>query len=163
LNGGHYTAMAKNYIDGEWYEFNDHQVSKIIKSDTQKLINNNAYILFYQKRGIDFNNIVDYSKIKNKLQLINGKEKFDPAAIEFPMEHLRSSSKDTVVAKQGSKTQMEMFDEPMLSASSSFREVKYEDKPTYVDWLERELDLDVHFGQSEAEESLPPMELQVVE
>lgn len=47
LNGGHYTAMAKSYIDNEWYDFNDHQVSKIIKSDTQRLISNNAYILFY--------------------------------------------------------------------------------------------------------------------
>lgn len=58
------------------------------------------------------------------------------------MEHVVSPNKSTPVAKQGSKTQMEMFDEPMLSASSSFKEIKYEDKPTYVDWLERELDLD---------------------
>lgn len=24
LNGGHYTAVAKNYVDKGWYEFNDH-------------------------------------------------------------------------------------------------------------------------------------------
>ena len=84
LNGGHYTAIAKNYVDGNWYEFNDHQVIKINKNDTQKIITNHAYILFYQKKGIDFENIVDYSMIKNKLELLNGKEKFNPKSIEFP-------------------------------------------------------------------------------
>lgn len=37
------------------------------KNDERKIINSNAYILFYQKRGIDFENIDDYDKIKNKL------------------------------------------------------------------------------------------------
>lgn len=34
LNGGHYTAIIQNYIDKEWYEFNDHQVIKINKYET---------------------------------------------------------------------------------------------------------------------------------
>jgi ubiquitin carboxyl-terminal hydrolase 4/11/15 len=29
LNGGHYTAFAKNAIDGKWYDFDDTDVSKI--------------------------------------------------------------------------------------------------------------------------------------
>jgi hypothetical protein len=45
------------------------------KNDESKIINNNAYILFYQKRGIDFDNIKDYSRIQNKL--IKGSLKFD--------------------------------------------------------------------------------------
>ena len=61
LNGGHYTAIAKNNYN--WYEFNDNIVKKLKKNEERKIINNNAYILFYQKRGIDFDNIKDYSKI----------------------------------------------------------------------------------------------------
>lgn len=73
--------------------------------------------------------------------MINGKEKFDPNSIEFPLEE-QPPSNEAVVAKHGSKSQVEMFDEPMLSASSSFKEIKYEEKMTYVDWIEKELGLD---------------------
>jgi len=92
LNGGHYTAMVNSCMDKEWYEFNDHQVSKINKHDSSKLISNHAYILFYHKRGIDFDNIIDYSKIKNKLNKLNGKKKFDPESIEFPLIKPKSLS-----------------------------------------------------------------------
>ena len=47
LHGGHYFAYCKNYIDGEWYEFNDSNVSKI---DKKKVVSDNAYVLFYNKR-----------------------------------------------------------------------------------------------------------------
>jgi ubiquitin carboxyl-terminal hydrolase 4/11/15 len=50
LNGGHYTALAKNKSSGanEWYEFNDHQVFKLSKNEYQKkIISSHAYILFY--------------------------------------------------------------------------------------------------------------------
>lgn len=55
LNGGHYTSLVKN--NGNWYEFNDHMVIKLAKHERSKVISNHAYILFYQKRGIDFDNI----------------------------------------------------------------------------------------------------------
>jgi ubiquitin carboxyl-terminal hydrolase 4/11/15 len=29
MGGGHYMAYAKNYKDGNWYEFNDNSVVKI--------------------------------------------------------------------------------------------------------------------------------------
>ena len=70
LNGGHYTALAKNKDD--WFEFNDSQVLKLNKNDTQKIVSNHAYVLFYQKRGIDFDNIKEYSKIRNILEGLNG-------------------------------------------------------------------------------------------
>lgn len=83
LNGGHYTAIAKN--NEHWYEFNDSQVIKIAKHDTARIISNHAYILFYQKRGIDFENITDYNAIKNQLIMQpDGKERFDPGLIKFP-------------------------------------------------------------------------------
>jgi len=72
LNGGHYTAVAKN--NNTWYEFNDSQVIQIAKHETNKIVSGNAYILFYQKRGIDFDNIVDYDQIKNVLS--SADEKF---------------------------------------------------------------------------------------
>ena len=67
LNGGHYTALAKN---GEsWFEFNDRYVVRLKQNDERKIINSGAYILFYQKRGIDFDKIAEYDEIKNKLVL----------------------------------------------------------------------------------------------
>lgn len=65
LNGGHYTSLAKN--QDNWYEFNDKFVIKLQKNEQRKIINSNAYILFYQKRNIDFDNIQDYDMIKNRL------------------------------------------------------------------------------------------------
>ena len=65
LNGGHYTSLAKNR--DTWYEFNDKFVIQLQKNEERKIINSNAYILFYQKRNIDFDNIDDYDMIQNKL------------------------------------------------------------------------------------------------
>ena len=53
LHGGHYFAYCKNYIDKEWYEFNDSHVRKIEK---KKVVSDNAYVLFYnRRRGTKFN------------------------------------------------------------------------------------------------------------
>ena len=73
LHGGHYFAYGKNCIDGEWYEFNDSNVSKI---DKKKVVSENAYVLFYKKRREEkFNEEelfkrpfikIDYSKYEKK-------------------------------------------------------------------------------------------------
>ena len=93
LNGGHYTALAKNRSsEGQsWYEFNDHQVIKLSKSEYQKkVISNHAYILFYQKRGIDFDGIQSYDDIKNVLTKINNNNdsKIESGEV-FKMERVR--------------------------------------------------------------------------
>lgn len=49
LGGGHYTAKAKNFNDGSWYEYNDTGVSKC--SDPQKVVSAAAYLLFYRRRS----------------------------------------------------------------------------------------------------------------
>jgi len=49
LGGGHYTAFAKNFVDGEWYEFNDASVTK--QKDPSKVISPAAYLLFYRRRS----------------------------------------------------------------------------------------------------------------
>ncbi|KAG5368200.1 Ubiquitin carboxyl-terminal hydrolase 12 [Yarrowia sp. C11] len=47
LGGGHYTAFAKNFVDGKWYHYNDSSVSPISED---QLVTANAYLLFYKRR-----------------------------------------------------------------------------------------------------------------
>jgi len=47
LQGGHYTATCRNPTDGQWYSFDDMHTSKVEEAE---VVNNNAYILFYQKQ-----------------------------------------------------------------------------------------------------------------
>ncbi|KAH6668752.1 hypothetical protein B0J14DRAFT_566408 [Halenospora varia] len=49
LGGGHYTAMAKNFFDGEWYDYNDSSVSKM--RDPTTAVSRAAYLLFYRRRS----------------------------------------------------------------------------------------------------------------
>ncbi|CAG8979537.1 hypothetical protein HYALB_00004990 [Hymenoscyphus albidus] len=49
LGGGHYTAFAKSFIDGEWYEYNDSSVHKI--NDPNAVVTAAAYLLFYRRRS----------------------------------------------------------------------------------------------------------------
>ncbi|KAL1844377.1 hypothetical protein VTJ49DRAFT_56 [Mycothermus thermophilus] len=49
LGGGHYTAFAKNWVDGEWYEYNDASVSKV--RDVSRVVSPAAYLLFYRRRS----------------------------------------------------------------------------------------------------------------
>lgn len=48
LGGGHYTATAQNFFDGQWYDYNDSIVSKC--SSGEKAVSRNAYLLFYRRR-----------------------------------------------------------------------------------------------------------------
>ncbi|KAF2400684.1 UCH-domain-containing protein [Trichodelitschia bisporula] len=48
LGGGHYTAYARNFVDGKWYEYNDSHVS--VKTP-QGVITPAAYLLFYRRRS----------------------------------------------------------------------------------------------------------------
>ncbi len=45
MNSGHYTAFAKNFLDTQWYEFNDTKVSPI---NEKNIVSANAYLLFYR-------------------------------------------------------------------------------------------------------------------
>ncbi|KAI0999589.1 hypothetical protein K3495_g8609 [Podosphaera aphanis] len=49
LGGGHYTACAKNFFDGEWYEYNDSSVTK--QKNLSDLVSSSAYLLFYRRRS----------------------------------------------------------------------------------------------------------------
>lgn len=51
LETGHYTAACKNPYDQQWYKFDDQRVSLIKNEDIpDSIINNEAYMLFYQRR-----------------------------------------------------------------------------------------------------------------
>ncbi|KAI1267359.1 hypothetical protein F5Y18DRAFT_336069 [Xylariaceae sp. FL1019] len=48
LGGGHYTAYGKNFVDGQWYSYNDSSVSKI---NPERIVDSSAYMLFYRRRS----------------------------------------------------------------------------------------------------------------
>lgn len=70
LGGGHYTAAAKSFVDGEWYDYNDSSVSKI--KDPTRVIDRAAYLLFYRRRsdkalgGEKFQEIVERMKVEEE-------------------------------------------------------------------------------------------------
>ncbi|KAI0105423.1 hypothetical protein GGR51DRAFT_187146 [Nemania sp. FL0031] len=45
LGGGHYTAYAKNFLDGQWYSYN------VSKTTTDRIVDSSAYMLFYRRRS----------------------------------------------------------------------------------------------------------------
>lgn len=49
MGGGHYTAYAKNFIDGKWYNYNDSSVSAV--SDASTVVTPAGYLLFYRRRS----------------------------------------------------------------------------------------------------------------
>jgi ubiquitin carboxyl-terminal hydrolase 8 len=46
LGGGHYTATARNWVNGKWLSFNDSNVSE---SEVQNADGRSAYVLFYER------------------------------------------------------------------------------------------------------------------
>lgn len=54
METGHYTAACKNPYDHQWYKFDDQKVN-VVPADRipDEIVNNEAYMLFYQRRKID--------------------------------------------------------------------------------------------------------------
>ena len=48
LEGGHYTAFAKNVIYDKWYHFDDTEVYECSQED---VVSKAAYVLFYCRRS----------------------------------------------------------------------------------------------------------------
>ncbi|KAI1096322.1 ubiquitin carboxyl-terminal hydrolase-like protein [Rostrohypoxylon terebratum] len=48
LGGGHYTAFAKNFVDNQWYTYNDSTVSS---TSADRIVDSSAYLLFYRRRS----------------------------------------------------------------------------------------------------------------
>ncbi|OLN81841.1 putative ubiquitin carboxyl-terminal hydrolase 12, partial [Colletotrichum chlorophyti] len=45
LGGGHYTAYGRNFIDGQWYNYN------VSKTSPESVVTRAAYLLFYRRRS----------------------------------------------------------------------------------------------------------------
>ncbi|CAH8466309.1 unnamed protein product [Schistosoma turkestanicum] len=59
MESGHYTTFCRNIRDGQWYEYDDENVSLLNRNEIQ---NDNAYILFYEllpRVGVFFENTHD--------------------------------------------------------------------------------------------------------
>ena len=78
LQGGHYTAYAKN--QGDWYRFNDDEVEDIENDGC--IVSNAAYNLFYARRDIEFDNL-EYTAIRNALKSSNQNTQND----QVPQNH----------------------------------------------------------------------------
>ncbi|CAM9748984.1 unnamed protein product, partial [Phaeothamnion confervicola] len=50
LRSGHYTAIARNYEDGRWYNFNDTHVDETCEPSS-RAVSPRAYVLFYKRRA----------------------------------------------------------------------------------------------------------------
>ncbi|KAJ5701966.1 hypothetical protein N7488_009514, partial [Penicillium malachiteum] len=48
MGGGHYTAFAKNWVTGDWVDFNDSQASII---NPERVSGSSAYLLFYRRQS----------------------------------------------------------------------------------------------------------------
>lgn len=57
VGGGHYTAFAKNPINGKWYDFDDSSVREISENSrySDGLVSSSAYNLFFRLRNDDEN------------------------------------------------------------------------------------------------------------
>lgn len=54
METGHYTAACKNPYDHQWYKFDDQNVNVVAADQVQEqIVNNQAYILFYQRHRTD--------------------------------------------------------------------------------------------------------------
>lgn len=54
METGHYTAACKNPYDHQWYKFDDQKVSQVpAENIPDGIVNNEAYMLFYQRRKVD--------------------------------------------------------------------------------------------------------------
>lgn len=49
LGGGHYTAFAKNFVNKEWYKFDDSCATPV--KNPESMITSHAYLLFYRRRS----------------------------------------------------------------------------------------------------------------
>ncbi len=67
VGGGHYTAFGKNYLTGQWYEFDDSRCRSFNGSTTEgrrEIVSDEAYSLFYRLRDNSDLRKLDFEKIK---------------------------------------------------------------------------------------------------
>ncbi|KAL9656475.1 hypothetical protein ABK040_005239 [Willaertia magna] len=50
LGGGHYTAVARNHLDGKWYKFDDSRAGEV--SSVENIKSSSNYVLFYVRKKL---------------------------------------------------------------------------------------------------------------
>ena len=76
LEYGHYNANCLNYVDNNWYNFNDKKIEIIENNDPDSIVTKDAYVLFYRQRkmeNMNWDNIYNkkYKDIKDDNYLEN--------------------------------------------------------------------------------------------
>jgi len=61
---GHYTAFGLNYLTNKWYDFDDSSVSVV---DSDSIITNAAYNLFYIRKDFYPEGKINFAEIANKV------------------------------------------------------------------------------------------------
>ena len=79
IGGGHYTAYVKNYIDEQWYYFNDGHVTKTVPEES---IAGAAYLLFYLRRPVG-EEFPGYGSDKLREILKESREKHDLGIVKL--------------------------------------------------------------------------------
>jgi hypothetical protein len=64
LNSGHYVSHCFNHARQKWFYYNDTMVSELKGDPQQEIVTNNAYVLFYRKRGFNPHTKEDFESIK---------------------------------------------------------------------------------------------------
>ncbi|XP_070532526.1 ubiquitin carboxyl-terminal hydrolase 20-like [Ptychodera flava] len=70
--GGHYTAYCQNWINGQWYEFDDVYVTEVHDS---QVANAEAYVLFYRKNSPE--------ALKERQKVVGMTHNHEPSLLQF--------------------------------------------------------------------------------
>ncbi len=66
---GHYTAYAKNFETGKWYDYNDSSVSEVYTyHGDNSVVTKDAYVLYYIRKDFFPDGNIDFSKAKIGLE-----------------------------------------------------------------------------------------------
>ncbi|KRT86127.1 Peptidase, partial [Oryctes borbonicus] len=128
LETGHYTAACKNPYDNNWYLYDDAKVSNLSQQANDigtELVNNSAYILFYQKRyGLYVSSSSNSSSAASTSSVGSAGDHWVSRMPKFvPPKHTKAVEKSTVTnvtpAKQAEEIQttQEVVKQPELTSS----------------------------------------------
>nr|CAD7399451.1 unnamed protein product [Timema cristinae] len=81
MEGGHYTAYCRNNVYGQWYKFDDQEVSELSTNDVRT---GAAYILFYASTAVNYKVIRICTSYANNLGM--KKVEFKASVPEFAVK-----------------------------------------------------------------------------
>lgn len=129
LETGHYTAACKNPYDQQWYRFDDTRVTHIPNEDiTMELINNSAYILFYQRRQ---GNFVGCSSNSSAASTSSIGSNNDHWAARMPKFSYQPKKDNTLEMKNASAAKPVESVKPILSEKNITDIMNNESEPTF--------------------------------